>query len=359
MTMERIILEQGSDHWLAWRAGKSFTDLNGKFWAAIADGGPRITATAGSVIVGQTPAQNSIVESLTHPFATPYELYGRYIGTRAPEESNFAMERGQMMELGARSAYCNYVGEEYQPLCVQSTEHPWIGASLDGIDTLQTRGVEIKCPLSDTSHDLAKGGLVPSYYYDQIQWQHLACDNLLELIDYFSYKPNAGVAAPIAVRPDPVRQQYMIEQALLFRVAVMNRVSLTGSDFDQAARTYLLLNRQIKALESMLEQSKDRLKTLANGKSAAGNGVLVTVADVSGRASWEKVAKAIIAETGFDAQRADAIVAQYTTAPKQTVTIREAADADECYKNIVQVQETSIALPQQDEENEFLVNLNW
>lgn len=328
--MKEILLEQGTDDWLDWRAGRDYKDVDGTVVSGLIDSGPRITATAASVINGN------------NPFTSPYELWGEMVGTRQRKEANYVMERGQMMEPKARAAYCKFVGEEYQPLCLESTQNPWIGASLDGVDLLRTRGVEIKCPLSETTHGMAMNGVVPDYYYDQIQWQMLASDNQLLEIDYFSFAPKIGVAAPIKVLQDLVRQEQLIQKALIFRVAVLNKVSLAGSEFEQAAKTYLLLNRQIKDLEAQLTQAKERIKTLADGKPTQGAGVLVTVAETAGRASWEKIANEFAIKGGLTPSDVDTITKQFTSAPKVTITIREAADADAVYQSISQKQITNI-----------------
>lgn len=328
--MKEIHLEQGTDDWLAWRSGQAFTDIFGTTHRAL--DGPRITATAGSVCGGHSP------------FSTPHELWGEMLGLRKRQIANFVMERGSALEPKARKAYTNYVGEEYEALCLESTATPWIAASLDGVDLLRTRGVEIKCPISERIHDLAMLGDVPLYYYDQIQWQMLSSDNQLKEIDYFSYAPKIGFAKPITVHIDLNRQVQLIDAAMRLRLAVITRVPLSGSEFEQAAKAFLVMNRRLKALELEYESAKERVKALAGGKPIQGGGVMVTVSNSDGRTSWEKVAMAIAAQCNIDAAALDVLKLAHKGKPTSTISVKEAGDAEAIYQEILasQSQETNI-----------------
>lgn len=278
--MNEIELEQGSENWLRWRRGDKYVTADGLLMAGTADGGPRITATAASVIAG------------SNPFQTPEELWGELMGLRKPKDLNYVMARGKDMEPAAREAYCALVGEDYQSVCLQSGEHDWIGSSPDGLDIMRTRGVEIKCPISeseDGSHKQAMRGVVVQYYYDQIQWQHLSADNQLTEIDYFSFAPSIGYAAPIPVKVDLERQKFIIERVIAFRVSIMERVPLCGTEFEKAAKSYLLLKRKLDDLTFQVEAAKANLKTLAGGKGISGGGVSVGFTKSKPAAQWGKV----------------------------------------------------------------------
>lgn len=328
--MKEIYLEQGSPDWLAWRAGESYTDINGVINEAL--NGPRITATAGSVCGGHSP------------FATPHELWGEMLGLRKRQEANFVMLRGSAMEPKARKAYTDIVGEDYEALCIESSSNPWIAASLDGVDLLRTRGVEIKCPISEKTHDMAMLGEVPNYYYDQIQWQMLASDNRLEEIDYFSFAPKIGVAQPITVRIDLKRQAELVDAAMKLRLAVMTRVPLSGSEFEQAAKAYLVLSRKLKAVEAELDIAKERVKTLADGKPTQGGGVMVIVSKSEGRTSWEKVALALIEEKSVPEAEVESLKLAHKGKPTKTISVKEGADADAIYAEIISAMKTETSV---------------
>ena len=331
--MKEIHLEQGTPDWLAWRAGEAFVDVFGECHGGL--DGPRITATAASVCGGR------------NPFATPHELWGEMLGYRKRQEANWVMQRGSNLEPKARAAYTKIVGEEYEPLCIESSDTPWIGASLDGVDLLRTRGVEIKCPISDKTHDMAVWGEVPPYYFDQIQWQMLASDNQLAEIDYFSYAPKIAATQPITVRVDLMRQAELVEAAMRFRLAVMTRVPLSGSDFEQAAKAFLVLNRKLKALEEQLDMAKERVKTLAAGQPTQGGGVMVTVSKSDGRPSWEKIAMDLVVRLKLSDEEVTELKTTHKGKPTTTVSVKEAADADAIYADILSAQtsETSVVEP--------------
>ena len=346
--MIEVELEQGSEHWLAWRAGKSYVTTAGVLMPATLDGGIRITATAGAVIGGSSP------------FQTADELWNEFMGYRQKPESNYAMARGSALEPLARAAYCDHIGEDYLAVCVQSEEHDWIGASLDGVDILRTRGVEIKCPLSqaeDGTHKQAMNGVVVPYYYDQIQWQMLASDNQIKEIDYFSYFPAVGQAAPITVYVDLARQAELLAKAIEFRQAITNRIPLCGAEFDSAARTMLLLKRQKEQIESQIEATKIRLEALAAGKKTSGGGISITysakanpelaagvLATKAGMSNdefiqmtqsckeepgtdWKKVLELLGQTKGYDQEAINAALEESKAASKVTVSIRETPEA--------------------------------
>lgn len=320
--MKEIHLDQGSADWLAWRSGGAFTDIFGVQHASL--DGPRVTATAASVCGGKSP------------FATPHELWGQMLGLRKREVPSFVMNRGNYLEPKARKAYMDMVGSEYEALCIESTTKSWIAASLDGVDVLRSRGVEIKCPISERIHDMAMLGQVPEYYFDQIQWQMLSSDNQIKEIDYFSYAPQIGKAAPITVKIDLQRQGELLLAAEQFRLALITRVPLAGSVFEQAAKSFLVLNRKMKAIEADLDAAKELVKKLADGKPTQGGGVMVTVSNSDGRTSWEKVALDLALQLAMTTDVLDSIKEKHKGKPSTTISVKEAGDANAIYQEILE-----------------------
>lgn len=335
--MNEIFLDQGTPDWLAWRAGDAYTDVYSTQHPAL--NGPRITATAASVCGGYSP------------FATAHELWGEMLGLRKRQVANFIMQRGSALEPKARQAYTEIMGEDYEALCVQSVAKPWIAASLDGVDLLRTRGVEIKCPISEKTHDLAMLGEVPKYYYDQIQWQMLASDNQLTEIDYFSYAPQIGFASPITVKVDLQRQAELIDASMKLRLAVMTRVPISGSEFEQAGKAFLVLNRKLKAIEIELELAKERVRFLAAGKPTQGGGVMVTVSNSDGRTSWEKVAMELIANHNVQEDDVNALKLAYKGKATTTISVKEAADADAIFAELTSAENTETSNVESPVEN--------
>lgn len=104
---------------------------------------------------------------------TPYKVWAHKVLGEKEEVFNPNAERGKRIESQARC----WVELERQikcpPVCVESSEHPWIGASLDGLDEENEQVIEIKANNPKT-HAEAKEGIIPDYYMTQLQTQLLA-----------------------------------------------------------------------------------------------------------------------------------------------------------------------------------------
>lgn len=156
--------EQGSPEWFAERLGKVTASRISDLLAKTKTGWGASRANYAAQLVAE-----------------------RLTGVPAETFSNAAMKWGTEMEPEARSAY-----EFYSGLSVVETgfvPHPVLsqsGASPDGL--VGDLGlVEIKCPNTATHIETLLGGVVPSKYNLQMQWQ-LACTGR-EWCDWVSYDP--------------------------------------------------------------------------------------------------------------------------------------------------------------------------
>lgn len=152
----RTDLNQGSEEWLLWRQ-------------------KNITATDCSVILNK------------NPFNSPFDLWEEKLLMKPRQEVNKAMLRGQQLEPEAREIACNELGIEFEPACVESSEYPWMVASLDGLSPCLEYILEIKCPNSAT-HIFAIEGGIHNYYMAQMQ--HQLCVTGANLCYYMSYNPD-------------------------------------------------------------------------------------------------------------------------------------------------------------------------
>ncbi len=148
-------LEQGSQKWLDYRKSK-------------------VMATDVPVVLGSNPWKPKI------------ELWEEKLGLRPPVQLNDAMKRGQELEPQARELAIKLLGMQFDPCVCESSEYPWLAASLDGIRGCGNYILEIKCPKEFTHLD-ASNGNIPLYYMDQIQTQLLVTG--AEKCFYFSYRP--------------------------------------------------------------------------------------------------------------------------------------------------------------------------
>lgn len=150
----KLDFDQSTDEWLAWRRGG-------------------LGASDAPVVMGLSPWQ------------TDQELLLLKTGQRAERPANGAMERGKRLEPVARLAFVQHCGIQVEPVCVQSCEHPWMRASLDGLSADGGHVLEIKCP-GEKDHRLAAAGSVPKKYFPQLQ--HILAVTGLAEIFYWSFR---------------------------------------------------------------------------------------------------------------------------------------------------------------------------
>lgn len=151
-----INLRQGTPEWLKWRNGG-------------------IGASDAPVIMGENPWKMSS------------ELLDEKLGKGVPFTGNEATRRGSELEPFARKRYESDKCIEVSPLCLQSDQHSWMRASLDGLSSDMCTVVEIKCGES-VYKQTASTGKVPQYYIGQLQ--HILAVTGLPSIDFFCYLPS-------------------------------------------------------------------------------------------------------------------------------------------------------------------------
>lgn len=106
------------------------------------------------------------------PYKGPKQLWEEKIKGEATFNSK-AMQRGTELEPLARRAYCQKHGlstSAFKANTYESSDHPFMMASLDGYDMQSGSILEIKCPGQATLDKVSKGDL-PDYYIWQIQHQ--------------------------------------------------------------------------------------------------------------------------------------------------------------------------------------------
>lgn len=108
-------------------------------------------------------------------------------------ESDFVMNEnvlfGKQTEAEARKKYTKATGIKVTPTCYETIQYPFIRASLDGINKKLKHIVEIKVP-SLSGLQKAKKGIMPHYYYPQIQAQLYAAN--AQTAHFWSYRPEFG-----------------------------------------------------------------------------------------------------------------------------------------------------------------------
>ncbi len=185
--MKIINLEQGTDEWLQWRRSI-------------------LTASDASSILD------------VNPYCDAMELRLRKLGFIPDNECTPAMKRGQEMEPIARDHYHSInKHQNFTPAVVESSEFPFLGASLDGITDDGKCILEIKC--GEKSYKMAENVEIPDYYMSQIQHQ-LICTRA-EICYYFCFNGEKGITMEVLPSADfeahylPLAEKFWME--LIFK----------------------------------------------------------------------------------------------------------------------------------------------
>ena len=168
MPYTRITLEQGTAEWLAWRT-------------------QGIGASEAAAILGE------------NPWKSRRALLAEKCGQARPGFNSAAMAFGTLTEPEARARYVAQVGVHVEPVCVQSSAHTWLRASLDGLSVDGARVVEIKCGPSVYAKT-AKANRPPQYYMAQLQ--HILAITTLPEIDFWCYLPGQAPVHVVVARDD-------------------------------------------------------------------------------------------------------------------------------------------------------------
>jgi len=295
--MQIIKIDQRTPEWHAWRNG-----------ADLADGKPRMMATAVSIAAGNSP------------FKTPHALWREMTLRAKPAEGGFAAQKGARKEDTALAAYMKKIGFRVAPACIQSDAFPWAGASLDGLNIKRKRAAEFKCNSAE-KHDMASRGEIPDYYRDQISWQFFVGEGAFDRNDYWSFPWSEAdkieqTGFLVAVYPDALRMNHLFEVATAFRKKILDDIPPYSSEWEFAARSWRLAHDKIKNAEEELASAVAQLLSLlpANGKQEGG-GVSASLTKpqkgrVDAKLAIEKLFTLLSTEKGIDRAWIDAIFAK-------------------------------------------------
>ena len=223
-----------------------------------------ITATDAAPIMGLSP------------WKTALQLYMDKINATETVQ-NDAMKRGNELEPAARSAFELLTGHFVSPVWMVSKEHPWMAASLDGMND-QGVVVEIKCPGKE-DHYVAVGGSIPDKYYPQLQHQMVVTG--VNEIHYFSYRPNdIEPCALVTVKKDDafIEKMMALEKSFWDNMQIGIPPEPTAKDLvKREDRAWLMLEEELshlitqsKAIEEKKENLKRKLIDLCGEKPSIG-----------------------------------------------------------------------------------------
>lgn len=151
------------------------------------------------------------------PWTTREEALHRKMGLIPEKEENYLMREGKRKEPIARKLAEEMLGIFFIPRVLQSIQHPFMLASLDGVCIDNKHILEIKCT-NKKNHALAQKGKIPEYYIPQVQHQMAVCD--VDQCYYFSFDGSNG--AIVIVKRDEEFIKRMIDLEYEFYLEMKN-----------------------------------------------------------------------------------------------------------------------------------------
>jgi putative phage-type endonuclease len=228
-------------------------------------------------------------------FQTPLEKWKEKLGLITIEK-NSAMQRGQQLEPIARRTFIEQTGIYVEPMVVESIEHPWLFASLDGLscDLKDEVAVEIKCP-NAKDHELAMQGKIPEKYFPQLQHQMLVLN--LDMMYYFSFDGSQGVTVLTYADSEYQRALVAKEQEFYKKLITFEQPELTDRDYIQKTdadflyhvHEYRKLLAEEKKIEQLKESHRNAIVHLANQQNVEGGGVRVQQIQRRGIVDYTKI----------------------------------------------------------------------
>lgn len=251
-------------------------------------------------------------------WTTPYQLFREKLGLSEGPKMNPAMMRGIKLEPKARQAYEQATGNVMVPMVIESTTYPILRASLDGMEFDGKTILEIKCP-SEEAHAMAKAGLVPEYYVDQVQQQLYVSG--AEVLHYWSFDGENGCL--VVVRPDPVRIQAIIDESLRFWDRVTSKRWETD-EWEAAATLWRVANMRFEEAQAFKDEATKALVSLLGGENKKeGSGVIVTRSSRKGAVDYER----LLSDRGITLTQAE--LDQFRKAGSTSIKVTESVIAEE------------------------------
>lgn len=196
------------------------------------------------------------------PWTSAEKLFRSKIGEEEKTSDNFAMKRGRELEPVVRELYETQMRVKYEPACAIHEEFDFVRCSFDGINLEESHLIEIKCP-GEKTHNMAKGGAIPEYYFAQMQWQLMISN--FSCGDYLSFYNGDLEIVPIFA--DKEYQSILLDRAKGFWQSVCDKTSPLEPK-DQTVKNliqkYKMLYEKQKHLEEEIAAIKKQLQEKIN-----------------------------------------------------------------------------------------------
>lgn len=264
--MKIINVEQGSPEWLAWRKTV-------------------ITATECPVIMGLSP------------WSTPYKCWQKKLGLIEDEKTNEAMERGKRLEPYIRDRFILKSGIKMLPTVVESSEYPFLGASLDGMSATGEYIMEVKTG-GEKLYLMALEGKMPEEYRLQIQKQLLVTRAKLCYYVVGSEDPDKDVVIEVLPDPDFEAMYLPVAREIWRCIALCESPPLQKKDYrnmDEDSLWYAFSNEyrkaceRIKVEEEIKQSYRKELIKLCNNQNCEGGGIEIRKTISKGRVAYDNI----------------------------------------------------------------------
>jgi putative phage-type endonuclease len=308
--MKLISLKQRTPAWEAWRT-------------------QGVTASEAPVILGRSP------------YKTPWRLWAERTGVVAPEDLSAkpCVQRGIALEDQVRRGFEDRHGTLLLPLCAESTEHPALRCSLDGLND-DGEPVELKVPTERTYRRLTQEREQATAY--QLAWVQLQFQLYVTEASrgWLVFDPCLAGSTPLEfaiARDEPFLTNALVPACLAFWDCITTGTSPSQettedpyipvdgalTEWTQAARTYRALLEDRGQLDARLKSIKDRLaqaeavfvRLMGDHLLAEAEGVRVTRYRQNGTIDYPALLNAIAPDLD------DATLERYRRSPTQRIKV--------------------------------------
>lgn len=268
-----VDLKQGTPEWLAYRKKKR-------------------TATDVAAIMGHSPYQTAL------------EVYSEKLSKKIKPidpEKEFIFSLGHKTEEAARTEYSLITGAEMRPICVESTVHESLFASLDGLYEEENRAIEVKLVGKDAlekakDHTLPMSERLHYHHYLQIQAQLLVLDSNEMDIFYVDPKKNKVI---LTVSKDVETQEKILLAVREFNQRINDKnpppmteadtLEIVSGDLKKKFKQLSTLKRKLDSIQASYDAIEKEIKSNPPHVRVACAGIALTKVVRAGSVDYKKV----------------------------------------------------------------------
>lgn len=237
------------------------------------------------------------------PFLTRFQLWEIKKGLKKQYFSS-AMQRGKELEPEARELFEKITGLQVFDSVLTHKKNDWKIGSFDGITLDFKQAVEIKCP-GEYTHKMALEGIVPDYYYAQIQ--HLIDVADLEFMYYFSYHPDYHYALIKVQRNQQFIDMLHEEEVEFLKYLQENEppphfkkkyvCKKSDNEFYELEKKWVSEKLRQKEITDNLKDIEQKLEEMASGCSVSGHMIKIDQIERKGPIDYENVLESLGIQT--------------------------------------------------------------